>query len=97
MNTVVFDVDCHASCPVSEHPARELSVTEAEAIIQSVIKGLRREENLDSPTVNYTVEDTPAVAIKSWDMRVGLPILLIASIISASLVYGILFVLPRIV
>jgi hypothetical protein len=58
---------------------------------------MRREDNADYSMIDYTVEDTPAVAIKSWDMRIGLPILLIASTISASLVYGILFVLPRFV
>jgi hypothetical protein len=72
-----------------ERGVSEQTLTEAMALIESVIQELRWE---DSFAVDYAVE-APAVKIKSWDMRVGLPVLLAASIISASLVYGILFVL----
>ena len=73
----------------------EQTLTEAMALIESMIQELGWN---DSGVADYriTVETptiTPTVKIKNWDRRVGLPVLLIASIMSASLVYGILFVL----
>jgi hypothetical protein len=74
-----------------ERGGSEQTLTEAMALIESVMQELRWD---NSVAVDYgDAVEAPTIKIKSWDMRVGLPVLLIASIISASLVYGILFVL----
>jgi hypothetical protein len=74
-----------------ERGGSEQTLTEAMALIESVMQELRWD---DSVAVDHgDAVEAPTIKIKSWDMRVGLPVLLIASIISASLVYGILFVL----
>ena len=95
MNAFILDVgSLDTSRGSSEQTPKEFNLSQAEVLIESVIEELRREDRV---AVDYTVEDVPAVTNRSWDMRVGLPVLLIASIISAALVYGILFVLPRFV